>query len=104
MEKQSPIQTKANLAIKSLESIEDVSVSPFFKEKTLNKLFRSSEAIKISFMERYFTPQLQFVGLLIIVLLNGYAFYNYNSQQYDTGINKFSETFDLKVNQTTIFK
>ena len=92
METNKNIQDKINSTLKSIEAIEAVTVSPFFKDKTMNKLFLEKEAPIVS---TWFTPKLQLATLVCVVVLNIVAFSQMKTNTYDENINEFGETYGL---------
>jgi len=101
METKTNYKYKTKMALDSLDTIEAVNVSPHFKERTLNILFKEEEQ-RVSFIERFITPQLQFAAILVIVIVNGFAIYNYSKTTYDSNLTTFSETYSLTVSEDVL--
>ena len=93
------IQNKIDDTFKAFEAIEEVNVSPFFKDKTLQRLFTKKEVE--SKIWSWFTPQLQFATLVCVVVLNIVAFSKLNEFSYDENLNEFAETYGLSSNDET---
>ena len=93
---------KVQDTIDSIESIQEVKVSPFFKDKTLDRLFvKQEETYKFW---SWFTPQLQLVTLTCVIVLNAFAFTKLKETTYDENINQFAETYGLSTTtETTLF-
>ncbi|MFD2565797.1 hypothetical protein [Pseudotenacibaculum haliotis] len=80
-----------------LDEIQEVKVSPFFKNKVLNQIGQESEE-KVPSLA-WFTPQLQLAAFALIVMINATAIYfSFTSQGIDqelTGFEAFVEDYDL---------
>ena len=94
------MNTKNNRAeeIKStfetLDHIQEIKASPFFKEKTMRKLFDVKvEEEKV--ILTWFTPKLQLATLVGIVALNVFAFAQLKSTTYDSNVSDFAENYGL---------
>ncbi|MBL4605883.1 MAG: hypothetical protein JKY02_09560 [Flavobacteriaceae bacterium] len=87
-----------NNTLDILDSIEEVKVSPFFKNKVLNMIEQEKEVKQPSF--QWFSPQLQFASLVLIVCINAatiyYSFTNTEtSQEQISGIESFVQEYQL---------
>ena len=78
----------------SIESIKEVKISPFFKEKVMHKIRNTSEEIQEATWS-WFTPKVQLATLVCIVVLNFMAFSNLQKSAYDDNVNSFAESYDL---------
>lgn len=87
------MQNDIDAIFESVNTIKDVKVSPFFKDKTLERLFAEKEEKQRIWS--WFTPQLQFAVLACFLLLNTIAFVQINSATYDDGISEFAEIHGL---------
>lgn len=95
------IQNKINSTINSVETIETVQVYPFFKDKTMQRLFAEKEVQKSAWA--WFTPKLQLATLVCLVVLNVFAFSTMNKSTYNENVNAFAETYGLSTDtETTI--
>lgn len=83
-----------NNIIDSAEFINEVSVSPFFKENVMHQLRSASEDIEET-TRSWFTPKLQLATLICIVVLNVLAFSNSQSATYDENVSSFAESYGL---------
>ncbi len=90
------IKQKIEAALNSADAIEEVKVSPFLKEKTLNRIY-SQKKEKESQLWSWFTPQLQLAALLIVVAVNVYALMQFRNSDYDNEISNFAESYGLFV-------
>lgn len=90
------IQDKVQRAFQSLETIESVKVSPFFKDKTMNRLFAEKKASQPRFWA-WLTPQVQLAMLVAFVVLNAFAFMNVKSNTYDENVSEFAESYGLSI-------
>lgn len=87
------IQEKVERTFSTVDVINEVKVSPFFKDKTMNLLFTEKEEEKVVF--NWFTPKLQLATLVCVIVLNVLAFTQVNSDTYDTNINEFADNYGL---------
>jgi len=90
------IQNRVNKTLSSLDTIEQVKVSPFFKDKTINRLFAEKEAPQPRFLA-WLTPQVQLAMLVGFIVLNAFAFINVKSTTYDDNVNEFAQSYGLTV-------
>jgi ubiquinone biosynthesis protein Coq4 len=90
-------------ALESIDQINEVKVSPFFKERTLNRLFTKPE-IKVSFFDKYFSPQLQLAALVCVVLVNVYAINKISNDSYEAELSNFATNYGLEQStETSLF-
>jgi hypothetical protein len=89
------IKTRVNQTFESIESIEAVKVSPFFKDKTMQRIFADKEEKKPLF-ESWFAPKWQFATLVVIIALNVFALSTTNSSNYQDAVDNFAQEYDLK--------
>ncbi len=96
------IQHKIDHTLESINSIETVHVSPYFKDKTMRRMFAEKEDSAPIWY--WFSPKLQLATLACIIALNIIAFKNMKENSYDKNINQFSETYGLSIeNENSIF-
>lgn len=93
MEIDKNIQDKIDNAFEAIEGIESVNVSPFFKDKTMKRLFKEKEEKQIIWT--WFTPKLQLAALVCVVVLNVVAFTQLRESTYDNNVNQFAESYGL---------
>ncbi|WP_405576745.1 hypothetical protein [Winogradskyella sp. Asnod2-B02-A] len=95
---------KVNATFDSLESISEVKVSPFFKEKVMHKIRNASEDIQEATYS-WFTPKLQLATLVCVVVLNIIAFNNLKETTYDENVSSFAESYGLTTTtESTLLK
>lgn len=88
------IQNKINDTLNTLESIENVNVSPFFKGKTMQLLFAEKDLEQTVWA--WFTPKLQLATLVCVVVLNVIAFTKLEeASSYDENLSEFAESYGL---------
>ena len=90
------IQDKIDQTINAAQSIDAVTVSPFFKDKTMQRLFTEKEVASKSW--HWFTPQLQLATLVCVVVLNVYAIQQIKSTKYNEASSSFASDYGLKSN------
>ena len=91
------IKKKVEHTLSSVEQMEEVKVSPFFKEKVMHQIRNASEDKNETILS-WFTPKLQLATLVCIVILNVIAFSNLEDNNYDENINEFAESYGLSTN------
>ncbi|WP_299364310.1 hypothetical protein [Winogradskyella sp.] len=96
MEKNKSIKQKIEATINSVDAIDEVKISPFFKEKTLRQMF-SEKQEESATVWSWFTPQLQFATLILIVALNVFAVMQLRDDNYDEEISTFAESYGLLI-------
>ncbi|OBX24237.1 MULTISPECIES: hypothetical protein [Bizionia] len=93
------IQNKIDGTIHSAERIETVQASPFFKDKTMQRLFAEKEVQQSAWL--WFTPKLQLATLVCLVVLNVFAFSSINKSTYNENVSAFAETYGLSTSTET---
>ncbi|GAA3598313.1 hypothetical protein Q4Q39_19745 [Flavivirga amylovorans] len=93
------ITNKIEDTLNAMDAVEDVKVSPFFKDKTMQKLFAEQEEEPL--ILSWFSPKLQLATLVCVIVLNVLAFIQLNSNKYDSDINDFAETYGLSSSSDT---
>ena len=97
------IQNKIDSTMSAMDTIGSVKVSPFFKDKTMQRLFSEKEEDQMVWS--WFTPKLQLVALICIVAINVFVFTQLNTDLYNTNVNQFAETYGLTTStETPLFK
>ena len=88
---------KVKATFDSIESIQEVKVSPFFKENVMHQIRNASEEIKDATYS-WFTPKLQLATLACVVVLNIMAFQNLKETTYNDNVTSFAESYGLSTN------
>lgn len=97
------IEKKVELTLSSIDKIEEVKISPFFKEKVMHQIRNASEA-KNEAIVSWFTPSLQFATLVLFIVLNIYAYKSLTSEDYNSKVEEFVDTYDFgEETYTSIF-
>lgn len=96
MEAKQNINKKIQETLNSFDTIEQVKVSPFFKDKAMRRLFEQEHQVKSVFWS-WFTPQLQLATLICIVALNVFALLQTEDNGYDSELSDFAESYGLSV-------
>jgi len=91
------IKDRVNKTFDSINSMESVKVSPFFKDKTIQRLFAEKEE-KHPLFGFWFTPKWQLATLLVIIALNIFTLSTANTSSYEDEIDYFAQAYDLKTN------
>lgn len=94
-----------NNTLDILDEIQEVKVSPFFKNKVLNQI-REQKEEKVPLFT-WFTPQLQFATLAIVLCINALTiYYTMNAeipvQEELSGIEAFVEDYSLDSSTITL--
>ncbi len=93
MKTEKNIQDKVEQTFNVLEAMDKASVSPFFKDQTMRRLFTEEEKQNVW---PWFTPKLQFGILVAIVVLNFLAFTQTDSDSIsEDAIEDFVTTYEL---------
>ncbi|MEQ6124220.1 hypothetical protein AAON49_08480 [Pseudotenacibaculum sp. MALMAid0570] len=91
-----------NNTLDILDEIQEVKVSPFFKNKVLNTIRQQKEEKTPSF--GWFTPQLQLATLALVLCINVLTIYfTFNSQETSqeiSGFEAFMEDYYLDSDNT----
>jgi hypothetical protein len=90
--------TGNNNTLDILDAIQEVQVSPFFKNKVLNRIEQQKEVKESSFS--WFSPQLQFASLALVICINVTTIYfsisnTQDSQEQVSGIESFVQEYQL---------
>lgn len=93
------IQGKIEDTFKALEDIETVNVSPFFKEKTMQRLFAEKEEEQPAWS--WFTPRVQLTTLVFVLILNGIVFTKLRETTYVENVGQFAESYELSSGSET---
>jgi len=101
MGKNKNIQDKVNSTLNVLDALQTPQVSPFFKDKTMQRMFQNKEEEQEVWS--WFTPKIQLATLVCVVVLNIVAFAKMKSSSYDENINDFAETYGLTISTENTF-
>lgn len=103
METNKTTTQKVDEVLSSLDNLEEVKISPFFKQSVLNKIELEKEKSVIQFS--WFSPQLQLAAVCIVLLLNAivmfYTFTN-NSSVSENSIETFAQEYHLQSSSDSI--
>ena len=94
------LQDKITNTFKVLDEIEATKVSPFFKDKTLQRMYANKEEPQPVWIR--LTPQLQLVALVCMLILNLVAFLKFKESAYLENVNQFAESYELSTNAVTL--
>lgn len=84
----------------TLDSIEKVKVSPFFKDKTMQRLFEEKEeTVTTGF--GWFTPKLQLTTLICVLIINVVGLLQLSKTEYNTNISDFAKMYELEEKENT---
>ncbi len=84
------ISEQVDSTFEVLKFIEKTTVSPFFKQKVLDKLFlKEKDVVKL-----WFTPKLQLAAIALVLFINAvslvYVFNEYNTNTIDNFAKEYS--------------
>jgi hypothetical protein len=91
--KDSEINKKVNATLNVVDTIQEVKVSPFLKDRILNNLNVENEETERVWA--WFTPKFQITTLVVVVLLNIYAYKVLISEEYNSTVEEFVDTYDF---------
>lgn len=94
MKPNSEINKRVQETFDSIDSIKNVEVSPFFKEKVMHQIRNASDDIQEATWT-WFTPKVQLAALVCIVVLNLIAFNNMKTSTYNENVSEFAESYGL---------
>ncbi|MFK7750715.1 MAG: hypothetical protein AB8B65_20150 [Kordia sp.] len=94
MKRPKDINQKIEATFDVLNTIDEVSVSPFFKDKTMQRLFSEKEET-VSAGFSWFTPKIQLVTLVCVLIINVFGVYQMTKTEYDTNISDFATMYEL---------
>lgn len=86
---------KVKSTMNAFDTIQDVKVSPFLKDKTIHRLFGEREQ-ELSWWS-WFTPKLQLATLTCLFILNVIAFIQVTDEDYNANVEEFVEAYELEV-------
>lgn len=96
MENDRNIQNQVEETLNVFDNIESVNVSPFFKHKTMQRMFAKKEEQKPAWS--WFTPKVQWATFICLLALNIMAFTKINNTStYDDNIEEFAESYGLSI-------
>ena len=88
------IQYKIDKTIDSIDAIDQVKVSPFFKDKMMKRLFNEEKEEQYVFS--WFSPKLQFATLVCVIVLNLVAFNKIQKDSYNENVSSFATSYGLQ--------
>ncbi|WP_323787992.1 hypothetical protein [Psychroserpens sp.] len=88
------IQNDIDAIFDSVNSIKDVHVSPFFKDRAMQRLFAEKQ-VNQSRVWSWFSPQFQLATLMVFLILNVFAITKLDSNATSDEIDEFAETYSL---------
>ncbi|WP_299526821.1 hypothetical protein [Winogradskyella sp.] len=94
METNKDITDKIEATLNSVDTIEEVSVSPFFKGKAMRQIFAEQKQ-EPKVLWSWLTPQVQLATLVLIVAINVFAVMQLRNESYDNEISNFAESYGL---------
>ena len=100
--KDTVLNKKVNTTLNAVDTIQEVKVSPFLKDRILNNI--NTEVEETQKIWSWFTPKLQIAMLIVVILLNVYAYKVLTSDNYNTTVEEFVDTYDFgEETYTSIF-
>ncbi len=102
MMKDTELNKKVKATLNVADTIQEVKVSPFLKDRILNNL--NTEIDETQKVWAWFTPKFQLATLIVVILLNVYAYKVLTSDNYNTTVEEFVDTYDFgEETYTSIF-
>lgn len=99
--KKVPIQKQIEETLQQASTIETVNVSPFFKDKVMHQLSKEKEVAVPEVT--WFTPKLQLATLVVVLVINVFAFSNLSFSTYDDNITEFAQSYELSTTSDTSY-
>ena len=97
METKNTPHNEIDKILETSSKISKVTISPFFKEKVLNRIFVEKE--KETSILTWFTPRYQFAALIFLFVFNSYALIQYNKQNYNDKVTTFAQSYELTASE-----
>ena len=94
------IAEEVKSTFESIEHIQEIKTPPYFKDRTMQKLF-DAEVAEENIVFSWFTPKLQLATLVCFIALNAFAFIQLKSTTYDSNVSNFAENYSLSTNSKT---
>lgn len=91
--KDTELNKKVKATLNVADTIQEVKVSPFLKDRILNNL--NTEIDESQNVWAWFTPKFQLATLIVVILLNVYAYKVLTSDNYNTTVEEFVDTYDF---------
>ncbi|MFB0937379.1 MAG: hypothetical protein ACJAV9_000108 [Urechidicola sp.] len=88
------IQHNIDATFDALDSVKEVDVPPFFKEKVMKRLFSQEKEEKYIWF--WFTPKFQLATLVCVIVLNLVAFTELQADAYNDNVRSFGTTYGLQ--------
>lgn len=88
------INEHVEAAFDTLDTIKEVNVSPFFKDKTMQRLFTEKEET-VSTGFGWFTPKLQLATLICVLIINIVGLWQLTKTEYNTNVSEFAKAYEL---------
>ncbi|MBC8754523.1 hypothetical protein H2O64_07550 [Kordia sp. YSTF-M3] len=88
------IEHTKETAFDVLDDIKKVNVSPFFKDKTMQRLFAEKEEIAPASIG-WFTPKLQFATLICVLVINVFGILQLTNSTYNENVAEFASAYEL---------
>lgn len=102
MDTNNNLQQHIDETINVLDDLKPVSLSPFFKDKTMNVLFAEKQEEQ-DIARTWFTPKWQLATLALVVVLNIMAFAKRDdTSTYDEAVTEFAESYGLSTSDDTL--
>lgn len=97
------IEDTNETAFDVLGTINEVTVSPFFKDKTMQRLFaETEETVATGF--GWFSPKLQFATLVCIIIMNVFGVIQLTKSTYSENVSEFASAYQLsQESQSSLF-
>ncbi len=94
MKKPKDINEHIETTFDTLNSIKEVKVSPFFKDKTMQRLFAEKEET-VSTGFGWFTPKLQLATLICVLIINVVGLLQLTKTEYNANVSEFANAYEL---------
>jgi len=95
------IEKQVEEILQQASSIEEVSVSPFLKDKIMHQLSKEKEAVATAIP--WFTPKLQLATLVCVIVLNVFVLSTFSSENYDDNVSDFAASYELSTDNNTSY-
>ncbi|WP_344923676.1 hypothetical protein [Aquimarina addita] len=93
------IQSTIDKTLQAFDTIETVEVSPFFKDKVMQRLFLEKEEPET--VRFWFAPKMQLATLICVLILNSLVLAKLQKTDYKEDVSQFAESFELSTDNDT---
>lgn len=103
MNKQESIDKIVEETIESASTLNKVEISPFVKDKTLNRLYETDQEHSSQNWWSLLMPQIQLAVLVVIIAVNVFALVKIKNEAYANEVSDFAESYGFSSDSNETF-